>query len=150
MGPSLTWGDIFSDSPPTSKKKGGTLKLTGNVITGQHNIAIGHSVAAPATHTVFTEESSEWMRWCHNENKAEIKLSNYWYVIDPKPLNEKHPLDMGPAIITEGKEDLEAIRDQYEKHIASSPWLQKLRRDYDALEEKHKLFDAIRGSDDDA
>ena len=93
-------------------------------------------------------ENKDWMRWKSGSNTTEIRLSNIWTRIKTENLYNKHPLDFGNTLDTEGKEDLNEIVAQYEKHIQSSPWLQKLRREYNDVLEKRKLFAAIKGDRD--
>ena len=80
--------------------------------------------------------------------KTDIKINGKWFTFNPKKLEESHPLDFGNLVETELKDDLLEIREQYEQHIKSSPWLQKLRQNYDKLLAKHELFAVIKGDDD--
>jgi len=142
-------------------QNGGSITIngggTGN-LPGNQNITIGPTSAKyqssyglnqlDSEFTIFSEDSGEWMRWAHKSQKAEFKICGEWFVVQPKAMPDRHPLDFGSAIDSTGKEDLDEIRVQYETHIKKTPWLQKLRKDYDELLEKHKLFDAIRGDDD--
>jgi len=139
---------------------GGNITITGGVnksASGNQNIVIGNQganyggsyIPHPTNpFTVFRDNSDEWMRWKHESEKAEIKISDGWVVLEPAGFKGMHHLDLGAAVDTKGKEDLTEIREQYEEHIKNSPWLERLRNDYDDLVEKHKLFDAIRGDDD--
>ena len=141
---------------------GGNITISGGVggsgSTGNKNIAIGPSaglnyggayIAQPDNEfTVFSGDSGEWMRWVHATQKAEFKLSDDWFVIKPEGMADRHPLDFGSAIDLTGKEDLNEIRLEYETLIKNIPRLRKLRKGYNELLEKHKLFDAIRGDDD--
>jgi len=127
----------------TNKSVSATPALTTGT-TGQLTIFDCRFIPAN-TFTVFNNDSGEWMRWEHQSQRAEIKLGENWVTLHHDSMTNMHPLDFGASIDTKGKEDLGEIREQYEKHMASSPWLQKLRDDYNRLVEKHKLFDAIKG-----
>lgn len=144
MGPHVSW---YNEETDDANKKYGVI--TGHAQHGSYNIAIGvPSIPAPVFINGGTIEQTDWMTWEQGSNKVQLKLSDEWITIDPDRLMTKHPLDLGVAIKTGSKADLTEIREQYEQHIASSPWLQKLRREYDEAAEKHKLFDAIKGDAD--
>ena len=136
---------------------GGQITIRGGSgSTGNKNIAIGANagyggayIAQPDNEfTIISGDSGEWMRWVHATQKAEFKLSDDWFVIKPEGMADRHPLDFGSAIDLTGKEDLNEIRLEYETLIKNIPRLRKLRKGYNELLEKHKLFDAIRGDDD--
>lgn len=150
-------GGTGGSASPGGVAGGGSVVLSGSKISGQGGqITIrggtnygGSYIGQPETvFTVFNEDTGTWMRWVHKTEKAELKLGNNWVVLKPAGRASIHPLDLGSFVDTKGKEDLDEIRAQYEKHIKRTPWLQKLRDEYDVLLEKHKLFDAIKGDDD--
>ena len=143
------------------QKKGGTpigtnISFVGGVagigksMYGQQNIAIGYNQVDEKTFTIFTDDSGEWMRWQDKTCKAQIKVSAEWIKLNPEMLADQHPLDFGKVVDVGDKEDLAELQAQYEEHIKQSPWLQKLRRDYDEIVDKHKVFDAIKGAAEDA
>ena len=132
----------------TNNNSGAAIKLVPN--SGSVSSQILQIASQPNAKAVFIKkgsiENTEWLTWEANTNIVKGKLQGEkWVQIDPDRFTNLHPLDLGNAVLTGAKEDLEEIQVQYEEHIKSSPWLQKLRQDYDDAMEQHKLFDAIKG-----
>jgi len=109
--------------------------------TGQINSVNNVQIQA-AAHTVFRDDSVDWLRWDASESRMEVRLNGRMYVIDPASIMGRHPLDVG-AGTNEEPADLAAIRRRYEDKIENDSLLRRLRAEYDDLQEKYDIMKAI-------